>query len=304
MTAILGLLVALLLPAVQGARETARVATCKNHIRNVATAVATYESSQGWLPVGGFSCCWGTWIAAILPFVDQQALGSQYVWEGKYDLPDASYRYSGSRNRPVTTQYIQIYKCPSDNANSTTLNGVGGITRHNYVVNLGNTGHYSIDAYDTSPAVSQVNGVQFRGSPFSIQGGRNVSPRAVRSAAIRDGLSNTLMLSEVIQGEGADLRGFSWWGAATGFSTYLAPNTSAPDVMHSSIYCVNNGINPPCFGPHTQTQPMMLAARSRHRGGVMTARCDGSVDWISEDIAIGVWRALSTASGGETETLP
>jgi prepilin-type N-terminal cleavage/methylation domain-containing protein len=299
--AIIALLMALLLPAVQGVRETARLLTCKNHARNVATAVGNYESSQGSLPVGAYSCCWGTWLAAVLPHLEQQALFDLYVWEGKYDQPDASFRYSGSRNRPVTTQHVEIYKCPSDAASRTTLGGFTDITRHNYVVNLGSTGHYVINAWDTAPAVEQVNGVRAGRAPFSIEGGRGLPHRAVQSASIHDGLSNTLMLSEVLQGAGNDLRGFSWWGYAAGFSTYLAPNTAQPEVMQSSSYCVSDGVNPPCIGPHSLTLPMMQAARSRHSGGVITARCDGSVHWMSDDVFIGVWRALGTAAGGEPE---
>ena len=302
--AIIALLIGLLLPAVQSARETARLLTCKNHARNVATAVGNHESSQGSLPVGAYSCCWGTWLAAVLPYIEQQALFDLYVWEGRYDQPDSSFRYSGSRNRPVTTQHVEIYKCPADAASRTTLGGFNGITRHNYVVNLGTTGHYVIDAQTTSPVVEQVNGVRSGKAPFSIEGGPNQPHLAVQAASIRDGLSNTLMLSEVIQGEGTDLRGFSWWGFAAGFSTYLAPNTNQPDVMQGGNYCGNSANRPPCIVPHSRTMPMMQAARSRHAGGVITARCDGSVHWMSDDVFIGVWRALGTSAGGESESLP
>ena len=108
------------------------------------------------------------------------------------------------------------------------------------------------------------------------------------------------MLSEVIQGRGNDLRGFSWWGYAAGFSTFLGPNTGEPDVMQSSSYCdATIEGNPPCVGPHSNSRPMMNAARSRHTGGVQVANCDGSVTFVSDDVAIDVWRAMSTSQGEE-----
>ena len=65
------------------------------------------------------------------------------------------------------------------------------------------------------------------------------------------------------------------------------------------FYCDNNGANPPCYGPHSEAQPIMMAARSRHAGGVGAAMCDGSVRFISNNVAISIWNALGTASGGE-----
>ena len=108
------------------------------------------------------------------------------------------------------------------------------------------------------------------------------------------------MLSEVIQGDGNDMRGFSWWGYATGFTSYLPPNSSQPDIMGDSVFCDNDGVNPPCSAPMTSTQPMMMGARSHHPGGVGAAMCDGSMHFFSDNIAINAWRALSTTQGGET----
>jgi hypothetical protein len=221
-----------------------------------------------------------------------------YTDDGNYDIPDASYRYSGSRNRPVTIQKISIATCPSDGSHPTTLPGFQRITSHNYAVNYGNTGW--IAGYPTQPAVlASVGGVDFGGAPFSMQGGPNLEPIAVKFTHIRDGLSDTLMLAEVIQGRGNDLRGFSWWSYGSGFETFLMPNTSEPDVMQSTAYCVNGGDNPPCDAPHTASNPMTIAARSQHRGGVMAALCDGSNRFISDDIFLDTWRALSTTDGSD-----
>lgn len=296
--AIIGILVALLLPAVQAAREAARRMECSNNLRQVGLAMHNYENAHGTFPVGAYGCCWGTWIEAILPHLEQQNISDRYVDENKYDNPDSSYRYSGSQNRQVTTLQIGILVCPSDTSSATTLGGFQNITSHNYAVNLGNTG-YLAGYPDNEDAVDGYNGVKFGGAPFSLKAGPSTEPYAATIADIRDGASNTLLASEVLQGRGNDLRGFSWWGYAAGFNTYLSPNSSQPDVMQSSGYCVNDGVNPPCVGPHSTSQPMTNAARSNHTGGVLTVFCDGSVHFIGDNIDIDTYRALSTTRGQE-----
>jgi len=304
--AIIGILIALLLPAVQAAREAARRAQCSNNLKQIGLAMHNYESSYKSLPAGAYSCCWGTWLVAVLPYLEETNLEDQYDHRGKFDIPDSSYRYGAARNQPVTTQRVQAYTCPSD----TPTSHYTGITCHNYVVNMGNTGFVVRGGDVKEGAELQVDGVIYRGAPFTISGweysdGRKVNAKVSKFRDLPDGTSHTLMLSEVIQGQGdspnADLRGFSWWGYAAGFETFLPPNASQPDVMQSAGYCNNqHPRNPPCIGPHSESQPMTMAARSRHSGGVQTANCDGSVRFISENVDLRVWRALSTANGGET----
>lgn len=298
--AIIGILVALLLPAVQAAREAARRIQCTNNLKQIGVAMHNYVSTYRSLPAGAYSCCWGTWIPSILPYMEQGNLSSQYVYTGKYDVPDGSYRYSGSKNLPVTQQFITSMLCPSDSLSPTTLPGFLYITSHNYVVNFGNTGFVVRDGDVKTGAERDVLGVRYQGAPFTISGWTNIPTEYTRLKGITDGLSNTLMLSEVIQGRGVDLRGFSWWGYAAGFLTYLSPNSAQPDVMQSASYCDNDDPeNPPCVGPHSQLRPMTNAARSFHPGGVNTAQCDGSVRFVSDNIALDAWRALSTSQGDE-----
>src|SRR5207249_11336107 len=84
---------------------------------------------------------------------------------------------------------------------------------------------------------------------------------------IEDGTSNTLMVSEVVQGQGGDLRGFSWWGNATGFTAYNGPNANAPDVMTGGTCNVAATWNIPCTDLNSNVFPGMPAARSRHGRG-------------------------------------
>ena len=90
----------------------------------------------------------------------------------------------------------------------------------------------------------------------------------------------------------------TWWGDAAGFYTYLAPNSSQPDVIYSSTLCDPSGNNPPCT-QISSVLPSMYGSRSRHPGLVNVALCDGSVRSVNDSIDINVWRALSTTYGSE-----
>ena len=284
--AIIGILVALLLPAVQAAREAARRMSCGNNIKQITLAMHNYHDKYNVLPVGAYSCCWGTWQPAILPYIEQSNIGDLYDNNGKYDVPNANWRYSGPLNRTVVSTRFAVLTCPSSDVRATPI---ATITSHNYAVNYGNT-HYG---------QSNLNGVIFAGAPFSPIASTTQAPQELGFHSILDGTSNTLMIGEVRQGFGSDLRGFTWWGDASGFETYLAPNSPLPDRIYTSVYCNNNLRNPPC-AVSTSSDPTMFAARSRHPGGVMVGLCDGAVRFIPNSIDLLTWRGLSTSQGKET----
>jgi len=314
--AIIAVLIALLLPAVQAAREAARRSQCVNNLKQIGLAMHNYESSNGSLPPGQKSCCWGTWLVFLLPQVEQQALfnawnfnGDLIYYQGQYD---GILRYGGQANLTVTASRVNAYTCPSD-GNATSLSGIGqtmngvryNVTSHSYVVNFGNL-------HTAQPATFVFGGITygFGGAPFadmdspgSGMGGQKV----VGFSGIPDGLSNTLLVSEIIVGTGKggqynssyDLRGFSWWGSAASFTAWLAPNSTQPDVTESQSYCVYPyASNPPCTAP-TSTLPRLNGVRSRHSGGVNATMGDGSVRFMKNSISLPIWRALSTAKGSE-----
>ncbi|NQT16590.1 MAG: DUF1559 domain-containing protein [Planctomycetes bacterium] len=288
--AIIGILIALLLPAVQAAREAARRSQCANNLKQIGLGMHNYNDTYRTLPVGCYSCCWGTWKVAILPYIEQQPLADMYVDGPKCDdsVPN---RYNHTPNLPVTGQKgLTAFYCPSDQPNAPIPN----IQSHNYSVNFGNTG-YSQQA--------SLGGVIFGRAPFrgvpsgsECQGGRG--DYAFNFATITDGLSNTLLAAEVIIGQGRDLRGFGWWSDASNFTTYLMPNSPLPDRIYTAYYCNDVRPNPPC-AVSTGADPTMFAARSRHPGGVQVTLCDGSARFVSETINLAVWRAVSTSQGGE-----
>lgn len=293
--AIIGILVALLLPAIQAARESARRTQCNNNLKQLGIAVHNYEGAYKAFPCGSYACCYGTWLLVLLPYVEQKELYEQYERPaGMVTPPDI--RYGSSQNLPVTRTQIPAYVCPSDSL-AASASYYSNITSHNYVANFGNTTRWQTSPYGTDSA---GNPNAFNGAPFRYVAATTM-PQNYRFGDILDGLSNTALFSETVQGKGGDLRGFGWWGGGCHFETYLAPNTNQPDVLESAIYCVpptSIRSNPPCTGP-TSASPECIAARSRHPGGVMLALCDGSCRFIADSIALDLWRWTGTASGGE-----
>jgi prepilin-type N-terminal cleavage/methylation domain-containing protein/prepilin-type processing-associated H-X9-DG protein len=292
--AIIGILVALLLPAIQAARESARRAQCVNNLKQLGIAFQNYHDTYKLLPVGNYSCCNGTWQMSILAFLEEQQLGDLYVWRPKGNsFTTATYHYYEKVNLPVTTKRIPVLTCPSDQP---AAEEGSGITNHNYVVNYGNTNHLQRDI--------RVAGVDylFFGAPFRFTESKNEEP-SVPFRKITDGLSKTLMASETVQGQYNDRRGRTWWGWAAQFETFMLPNSAEPDLMQGgSADCKNVDPNPPCGGMVIPTGIMRAAARSRHPGGVNVVMCDGSIHFVSDSIELIVWRGAGSAEGEEADS--
>jgi len=285
--AILAVLIGLLLPAVQKVREAANRMKCSNNLRQVGVAMHNHHSSYGALPEGTSSATpyWGqgNWQVSILPYVEQDALRQQYY---DYGVSGRSYYHPDNING-ATGKQVRLLLCPSDTPNTAGWPAnPRSVTYHNYVVNFGNTG---VDETADWQA-GTYNGLTFQGAPFT-------RGRPQPLGDIADGASNTLMLSEIIQGQRHDLRGDTWWGTGSGFETSLRPNDSAPDLSWSNAdWCDPNPPNPPCS---YRTSAYVFGARSRHTGGVNVVFCDGSGRFIPNTIAPAVWQALSTTRGGE-----
>ena len=332
--AIIAILIGLLLPAVQKVREAAARAKCQNNVKQIALANMNYESTTGaFLPgVSRTGCCWGTWMVAVLPHMEQQAMFSGYTNFGGLDngggFPAGTgNRYAGGANATnVSTKQLNTFLCPSDQVRLQ-----GAVTMHNYVLNAGNTSFYQVNipsptctgGTTTNPVGSCVT---FGGAPFgwyedpvTLAAGGDSSPtnyssgdattgksgRPRRVTEITDGTSNTLCVSEIIVGpSNGDYRGFSWWGGAAGFTTYQTPNNdSAQDVM-TGAGCGNAPYPTPpimpCTGTSTNALPRMQLARSRHTGGVNVAMCDGSVRFVTNAVTLAAWRSAGTSQGNET----
>ena len=292
--AIIAILIGLLLPAVQKVREAAARMSCSNNLKQVALAIHNFHDANNKFPAGiaaSNRCCYGTWMIPVLPYMEQENLtrGYQGYSTGVASTGATNITYSNALNLPVTTMRVKSMTCPSDTPQAPLSN----VTSHNYVVNFGNTGIIR-DAATSFIVVTQTYGTATYGdAPFRVSKQSDIT-------GIADGSSNTLLVGETVQGANGDLRGFTWWGYGTAFMTQLAPNSSSPDVMQDASYCKNTQPNPPCFGPYTATQPITLAARSRHSGGVNSAMGDGSVRFFTNSVdLLTVWRPLGTSNGGE-----
>jgi prepilin-type N-terminal cleavage/methylation domain-containing protein/prepilin-type processing-associated H-X9-DG protein len=316
--AIIAILIGLLLPAVQKVREAANRMACTSNLKQIALANMNFENTNGtFLPgVGKNGCCWGVWTVPILPYLEQESLFKIYINFGGLDANPADTvrfpRYSQGVNRQVTSTRLKVMTCPSDQPQSW-----GALTKHNYVLNAGNTTFFQV-ALPLGCTPGTPGCTPFLGAPFSWYANSDLnwdSPfpytnpptnpalgkmgRPVKIAEVTDGTSATMMASEAIQGRGDDLRGFTWWGGAAGFTTYMSPNSTERDVITGGICVELTNPRMPCTTTSTPARPRLMGARSLHAGGVNVAMCDGSVRFVRESVSMPVWRALSTAQGGE-----
>ncbi|NBO91036.1 MAG: DUF1559 domain-containing protein [Planctomycetia bacterium] len=291
--AIIAILIGLLLPAVQKVREAAARMQCSNNFKQLGIAMHGYHDSFSSLPavMSPSGCCWGTWVILILPYVEQENAYKLYQnWGGtdsvNSNFPAASTggfpRYGSAPNTTnVTARRYKVFTCPSDQDNAP----FSGITNNNYAVCTGTGG-----TYRTVP-----NGAPTGFTPQAGMFDGGTLTRKIKLTDVTDGLSNTLMVGEVLQGQASDLRGFFWWGDAAGMSTFGAPNTSTPDQIYTTSYCNNlPARNLPCVG----TGGAVFYSRSRHTGGVMAGLGDGSVRFISNSINPTTWLNVGSAADG------
>jgi prepilin-type N-terminal cleavage/methylation domain-containing protein len=307
--AIIGILLGLLIPAVQMAREAARRTACANNMRQVGLGMLHYESAVGHFPPGAVArpypaapntpwtfYRWSA-LAALTPYLEQSV--AHDLLDLNKPLYSATFSVTPENAAGVRT-LIPIFLCPSDRQQR--LRASFGPT--NYAFNTG-TGS---------------NG----GSPVETDGPFFVNSR-VRIAEIRDGTSQTMALSESILGvldsqdrdprysyrftfmtpltENAcsaaatwnfqDPRGFSWANGefrSALYNHYLPPNDATADCIAAQLTGAPDRRFTP-FGWRT--------ARSLHSGGVNGLRMDGSVDFLNSEIAPEIWRGLATRAGGE-----
>ena len=319
--AIIGVLVALLLPAVQAAREAARRSQCTNHLKQLGLAAQNYHDTMLRLPAGTQLGSSGgvTAIVFLLPFLEQT---------NRVNLFDFTVDINGgdARNTSARSQDVKVFMCPSDQLESRFFTGTGGTPagRNNYMPNMGGTASWWDVAQDNIRGVS--NGVFFRKSQ-------------VRLAEITDGTSNTAMFSECKRGPNTSVS--SSGGVATTDPRYLLLQTrvaagtfdtaanilnrfSACDTASTATYnyrglqFYRGGTVFTAYYNHTMTPNFRardcirdvgldcghLAARSYHPGAVVVVMCDGSVRTVNDGIDLVAWRAAGSKGEGEAINLP
>ncbi|MGD9126134.1 MAG: DUF1559 domain-containing protein, partial [Planctomycetia bacterium] len=160
--AIIGILIALLLPAIQAAREAARKMQCSSNLRQVAIGMQLYHDSFNKLPPAAYGSVWGTWAVIVMPFIESENTQNLWTREDRVD----PYRYYHADNVAATQQRIPVYTCPSDSPQRYAWSATGYCEKHNVVVNLGNTGFIHTGNGVMQGPVLSVNGIEFGGAPF------------------------------------------------------------------------------------------------------------------------------------------
>lgn len=306
--AIIGILIALLLPAVQAAREAARRMACQNHLKQIALGMHNFESSKRKFPpmisIGSNQYRWSPQ-ARILPYMEESGIADQFTFDQDYhDVRIGTELLKATR--------IPVYLCPSEENDRVRLDGSGN--PRDYPINYGvNCGVWKV-----------YNPTDGSGGLGAFYPGDGLGTRAYQ-----DGMSKTLMLAEVkaynpyyrdggggnetpptdpgavcsLGGNFKTNSGHTEWidGRAhqTGFTTTFTPNTA--------VVCNGNDVdfNSSRVGvSDTNTTYAAVTARSYHPGAVNAALMDGSVHTIAESVDLIVWRSMATRAGDETFILP
>lgn len=322
--AIIGILIALLLPAVQAAREAARRSQCVNNIKQLVLACHNFHDRTNELPYGRKYDMWDTytWTQLILPFIEQQAVYERYWTLPLRRNPGDPNQYPGPngpigddpRLREARHTQIRTFYCPSNGGpyGNELHTGAYGFWRGNYRGCVGSGDMYGRDVLDGTtgpwrPGVFAVIPGQSFDSWASVQ------TRGVRLAEITDGTSNTAMISEglvpTITGWGGPI-GSIIYGNMGGalYSHAITPNSTAADRIVGPCPQMqgDNEYRAPCtmirwnawWDP--SASEAFAGARSFHPGGVNLGLADGSVRFVSNTIDLLVWRHIATRSGGES----
>lgn len=300
--AIIGILAAILLPAIQAAREAARKMQCKNYLKQMGLGLHNYHDILRSLPPSSLryqgdrncrSCCYGagySWRVFLLPFVEQSTLYDRIDFSQQY-CRGGQIQYGNGVNALVATQLIPIYACPTDLDPRLAIPGTGGggqpVPDSSYLAAAGTT--VGPSATWGTPRHCSVS--------WAVDGVMHEFG-AVRFADITDGLSNTLLIGE--QGRRrTDANSSNWfmaWSQAAQRVTSVGINRALP-VPYASQggSCVlDPTANVPVYGPQNY-----LGFGSFHPGGANFAFSDGSIHFVAETVDDQVLDALATRSGGE-----
>ncbi len=315
--AIIAILIALLLPAVQQAREAARRSQCKNNLKQIGLAVHNYVGTYRYLPMGasinlgvtttGNNGSWGVH-GRILPQLEQGNLYNNVDLTVAWDF-----------QRAISGLKISVYSCPSDPKSDEARDPGGG----------------KVVLYPTNYGFNY--GTWFVYNPATGQGGNGaIFPNAKLSmAAFTDGTSSTLLAAEVkawqpymrnggpsstvipgnataaaaIAATGAQFKatGHTEWPDGrvhhSGVTTTLTPNSVVNITHGGQTFDVDyNSWQEGKHGIAGKPSYAIITSRSYHAGIVNVVLMDGSARSVSENLNLGVWRALGTRNGGEVVT--
>jgi prepilin-type N-terminal cleavage/methylation domain-containing protein len=295
--AIIAILISLLLPAVQQAREAARRTQCKNNLKQIGLALHNYHDTSNSLPSGSivllnaagttyFGHGW-TWHASILPYMDQANMYAQIQGPNNGGLGSELGGTTSAKQRLAGQTVMSVFWCPSQ---PDVTQGVqkGGYSPSNYNGNMGTLIGYNGDnCYGGS--VTNAAGMRAPGGCMNANGIFFISS-SVRFRDVTDGLSNTIFVSEVID-SGGDANMLGGGGSDRKHCFSGGADSNPPTEM--SEYLIAAESNDP-INRYTEE-----AAGSYHVGGAQFSLGDGSVRFISENISMTIYQGISTRAGGE-----
>ena len=313
--AIIGILVALLLPAVQAAREAARRNTCVNNLHQISLATLNFEAAKKQFPAGRTLPRAWSQHTRLLPYLEEA---------NAFGIVDFEQAIA---NNDARLFHLNAFLCPSDTSegleNSPNEDGQSGWGRNNYRGNAGND-------------VGLLNGIGPPATHREQNNGVFLSNKTVRMAEITDGTSKTALFSEMVIGDGNDFvvtEPGDYFRISEGMMTRtqvrdacLALNTATMNVKRQQFSRAgrnwttgnyvptryNHIITPngrSCsrkdggaqLGAAVNDNGGAVTASSRHPGGVGVAFVDGGVAFVSDDVDALVWSSYGSRNGGEVE---
>ncbi len=317
--AIIATLIGLLLPAVQSAREASRRTACMNNLKQLGTAINTYESAKKSLPTG-FGMYNEFWSARILPFMEEQPLYDTLAW---LDPPIGMWSKPTHPNRTACETVIKGFRCPSmdqpehiKSADDTmaypilqrvpvSYRGVAGAKISSDTPGAMPSGYQASNGYCSLRDVDLCDGV--------LVGARKLDrpTQGVRLSEIKDGTSKTLAVGESYtrQQLAKDGNRMDFWalfgpqmgtwkpGAKSGseFTEGLASAVVQINTLRTEEQRMQS--NPSYVG--SDGKLLEMAFGSYHPSGAGFAFADGSVQWLNENLDLATFQALATRQGGE-----
>jgi prepilin-type N-terminal cleavage/methylation domain-containing protein/prepilin-type processing-associated H-X9-DG protein len=327
--AIIAILIGLLLPAVQRAREAAAHAKCSNNLKQIALAYLNYESGFGALPPAYQSGSvpslpavgWGYF---ILPFIEQQSLYIQY--NPQFPEWDTTRPYGVLTNAQISVTPIPIFNCPSA-PGPVGAYGPGqplGILKYpkvkqtayteipvygypadytpfaGYATAEGNNHVPSVIAIQPGYKVDELSWIDWQGPPPTSTIGPLQGDKKSKLLSIIDGTSNTILFVEAA-GRPYGWNGLFTWGIITGqWNSFGGWNDPASGACTLWGYCGCRIDDAP--GSTVMNLSNDLNIFSFHPEGANVAFCDGSVHFLHEHLSNYIVASLLTARGGETTT--